>query len=247
MQGIESWLARDADTGTPASKGFVQQRGAGFFTLCEPCNNRAGRLYVPEFRHWAGMGMNILFGPDGYARRFERETQPAYVSIDMQNRRPGAFVKQVVTMLLAMSPPSLGEIHPGLRAYARDPDLTGLPANLQFYLTLFAGPNGRYVGGAGSLRNVGTDLPIEEHYLFEVSAPPFSYVLSVDEATPAVDTCNITNFADVGVGQTAENVHMTLLLGYGPTPLPVDFRSPAALLADVVQTEAEMRASGDAA
>jgi hypothetical protein len=145
-------------------------------------------------------------------------------------------------MLLAMSPPQLGDRYPQLRTFARDPEAVGLPPELQFYLVLYAGPNGRYAGGASTLRNFLT-TGTEMHEIYELAFPPFSYILSVAERTPVIETGNISSFATLGIRQTA-NVEMQLIIGYGETPFPIDFRSPAAQAADLAENEAAMAPQG---
>src|SRR4051794_17730071 len=180
MRGTEGWLKRDRGTGHPGDRARIQQRGSGTFSLCGPCNNRSARLYVPELIKWTRMGADILWGSQRAAERGEEAGQRTWVNIKADGVRPGRFLKQVVTMLLAMSPPHLGEIHPDLRAYAQDPEWIGMPSQFQIYLSLYSGPNARYVGGAGKLSGIGVG-PIERHMVFEVAYPPFAYVLSVDE------------------------------------------------------------------
>jgi hypothetical protein len=154
--------------------------------------------------------------------------------------QPGRFLKQVATMLLAMSPPELGDRFPGLCTYARDPSALGIPPELQVYLVLYAGPRGRYASGVAQVSGVLTDAS-EMHIVYELAAPPYAYILSVQETTPVIETGNITNFATVGIDAVA-NVEMQLVIGYGETPFPLDFRSPAAVKADVAETEAAMGA-----
>jgi hypothetical protein len=227
--GMDAWLRRDA--GGPSERGKILQRGSGFYTLCEDCNNRAGRLYVPEFRRWVGMGMEILFGNGGASRRYADCVHESYVTVEMREMRPARFVKQVITMLLAMSPARFAALNPELCAYAQDPAAVGLPEHVQLYLTFFSGPCVRYIGGAGTMRNIGTDKPLEVHYVLELAYPPFAYVLSVDEETPVLKTGNITSFADVTTSQQG-NLEMQLINGYGHTPIPLDYRTLPALEAD---------------
>lgn len=240
MRGIESWLEQDANPDAQPRKPLIQQRGSGAYALCEDCNNLAGRLYVPELRKWVHMGTTVLFGDGGLADQFRDVRQTAYAQVRLQDCSPARFVKQAVTMLLAMSPPDLGDRHPQLRTFVKEPDALGLPSNLQLYLALFAGPNGRYAGGASTIRSFAT-TGAEIHHVYELAYPPFAYILSLDEPSLVIETGNISNFATVGIHQTA-NVEMQLIVGYGETPFPLDFRSPAALAADVAETEATMRA-----
>jgi hypothetical protein len=88
----------------------------------------------------------------------------------------------------------------------------------------------RFVGGAGTLRNVGLGS-VEQHMVFELAYPPFAYVLSIDETTPAVASINITDLSDVSIHETI-SVELQLLLGYGHTAFPLDYRPKAAVVAD---------------
>jgi hypothetical protein len=74
----------------------------------------------------------------------------------------------------------------------------------------------RFVGGATRLSGLEDDgKPAdgepEEHFVFEIAYPPYAYVMSVDERTPAVKTVNITNFADLRIEQRAEHAEVMLL------------------------------------
>jgi len=237
MLGIEAWLAHDADPDGPAPKRRIQQRGSGAYSLCAECNNLTGRLYVPELRAWVQAGAEGLFGNPGLAAQFREEQRTVYAEWKLQSCRPGRFLKQVATMLLAMSPPGLGDRFPELRNYARDPGKVGLPTELQFYLALYAGPNSRYVAGGAEASLDGGGI----HHVYELAAPPFAYILSLAEQTPAIEAGNISNFATVGIDDTA-NVEMQMIIGYGETPFPLDFRSPAAMRADIAASEAAMGA-----
>ncbi|MBA3807038.1 MAG: hypothetical protein H0X28_01390 [Solirubrobacterales bacterium] len=235
IQGIETWLARDSDPNAVARRPQVQQRGSGAYSLCGPCNNLAGRLYVPEFRHWIEMGTTVLFGPDDLAARFRDERETAYATVKLKQRRPARFVKQIATMLLAMSPPGLGDNFPELRAYAADPNAVGFPDRLRLYLALYAGPHVRYAAGAATVRNfltTGTEI----HHVYELAYPPFSYILSLEEQTPVIETGNASNFGSLRIDQSAD-VELQMIVGYGETPLPLDLRSPAALTADTSERE----------
>jgi hypothetical protein len=65
----------------------------------------------------------------------------------------------------------------------------------------------------------------------EIAHPPFAYILSVDQTIPTIYCGNITGFADLRIGQSAD-LEIDLQVGFGHTPLPADLRSKAALEAD---------------
>jgi hypothetical protein len=215
---IHAWLRREDDGTT--EKGRISQKGAGAVTLCEDCNNHAGRVYVPELRRWVRIGNAALAELE--PAQFDAQVEPGYVVLEIKDVRPGRFLKQVATMLLAQSIGGVARKHADLREYARDPEAVGLPPKYQFYLAFNAGPGARYNGGSVA----GT--PNGMVFAVELSFPPFTYILSIDEERPAIETGNVTSFADCGIDQTA-NVKMQLRLGFSHTPLPLDLRSKAAL------------------
>jgi len=225
---IRAWFRREDDGTT--ERGRISQKGAGALTLCEECNNRAGRLYVPEFRRWVKVGNASLAELE--PARVDAQVEPAYVELEIQDVRPGRFMKQVATMLLAQSIGGVARKHADLREYARDPEAVGIPPRYQFYLAFNAGPGARYNGGSVAMQSSGIVFSVE------LSFPPFTYILSIDEEGPAIETGNITNFADLEINQTA-NVKMQLRLGFSHTPLPLDLRSKAALEEDRRRNEAE--------
>jgi 5-methylcytosine-specific restriction endonuclease McrA len=225
---IAAWLRRE-DHGT-TERGRISQKGAGANTLCEECNNHAGRLYVPEFRRWIRVGNAAL--AELKPAQVDAQVEPAYVELEIEGVRPGRFMKQVVTMLLAQSMGGVAKKHADLREYARDPQVVGLPSRYQIYLAFNAGPNARYNGGSVAMRPSGLVFAVE------LSFPPFTYILSIDEEGPAIETGNITNFADLGIDQTA-TAKVQLRLGFSHTPLPLDLRSKAALEQDRSRNEAD--------
>jgi hypothetical protein len=151
-------------------------------TTCEECNNLTGRLYVPELSAWVRSGANALFGELGLAARYREHRRTVYAEMTIKGCKPGCFVKQVATMLLAMSPPYLGDSFPGLRTYAHDPNALGLPPELQLYLVLYAGPRGRYASGVAQVSGFMTEAS-ETRFVYELAMPPYAYILSVQETT----------------------------------------------------------------
>jgi hypothetical protein len=115
MLGIEDWLAHDANPGGPEPRRQILQRGSGAYSLCADCNNHTGRLYVPELSAWVHSGANALFGESDLAARYRDRRDTVYAEMTIQGCKPGRFAKQVATMLLAMSPPELGDRFPGYR------------------------------------------------------------------------------------------------------------------------------------
>jgi hypothetical protein len=223
MLGIEAWLARE-DQGAEV-RGTISQRGSGAYSLCRDCNSRAGELYVPEFKKLHGTGIQALSQFDLTA--LDARDDAGYVEMKWQGVRPGRLAKQIATMLLAISPGSFAQANAALTEYARDPSKVGLPPRYKLYLALYAGPNARYNGGSVAMKmNDGGDF--DSIPVWELAYPPFAYVLTVDEEVPALETGNVTSFADAGIDETGE-LEMTLKVGFGHTIFPLDFRTKAKM------------------
>jgi hypothetical protein len=228
MLDITAWLRREDDGSM--ERGRILQKGSGAYSLCGDCNNRSGRLYVPELARWTRIGNAALRELE--PGRLDGQVDPAYAVLEVKDVYPGRFMKQMATMLLALSPGPVALKQVELREYARDPQAVGLSSRYQFYLALNAGPNARYNGGSVTM-TLGAGMV----FALELSFPPFTYIISINEGTPAIETGNITSFVDVSIDQTA-NVEMQLRVGFSHTALPLDLRSKAALDKDIAANEA---------
>jgi len=237
MLGIDAWLNRTE--GGSTERGTMSQRGSGVYTLCADCNNRAGRLYVPELANWTGAGNSTLAQLEPSPLHFDTQLDPAYAYMKLRDLRPGRLMKQIATMLLALVPGEFPPMHPELTRYARVPEVTGLPPRYQFYLAFFLGPIARFNGGTAVWRESGGMA-----YTLELGYPPYAYILSIDEESPALATGNITSFAELGIDQVAE-IELQLQIGFGHTPLPLDLRSKAALERDRALNESDSPDSPD--
>jgi hypothetical protein len=188
---------------------------------------------VPELQKWVRIGHVALADLD--AARLDSEIDPTYAHLTIEDVRPARFMKQMATMLLALAPGGVARNNSELRKYAEDPEAVGLPSSYQFYLALNAGPNARYNGGSVAMMSTGLVFALE------LSFPPFTYILSIDEQVPPIETGNITSFTEVGIDQEAK-VEMQLRVGFSHTALPLDLRSRAALDRDIAANEADAAA-----
>jgi hypothetical protein len=223
----------DASAGDPARvfglEGWLGSGpGRGAFTLCEDCNATAERWYAPEFTRWAWLASRVI--EDGPSPAdLDASSASTWSTGEFFNVRPARFLKQAMTMLLAIAPAGFGiEEHEPLAAYAADPRRRGLPARYQVYLSLYHGPYARFVGYSARL-NPATGCSEE---LIELAYPPFSCVVSL-AGEAAIETTNVSDFAELGIDETCI-VDLDLLNGFGHTPYPADFRTSAALASDRV-------------
>jgi hypothetical protein len=179
MLDIVAWLRREDDNSM--ERGRILQKGSGAYSLCEDCNNRAGRLYVPELARWTRIGHAALQKLE--PSRLDGQVDPAYAVLEIEDVYPGRFMKQMATMLLALAPGPVARKQVELREYARDPQAVGLSSPYQFYLALNAGPNARYNGGSVSM-TLGAGMV----FALELSFMPFTYIISINEETAAIET-----------------------------------------------------------
>lgn len=189
MLGIEDWLRREEEGADV--KGTISQRGSGAYSLCRECNTRAGEFYVPEFQKLHGTGIQALSELD--LETLDKQPTAGYVEMNITGVRPARLAKQIVTMVLAISPGGFALANPELAEYVRVPEKIGLPGRFQLYLALYAGPYVRYDGGSVALR-LKDDGGFATIPLWELAYPPFSYMLTINEREPPIETGNITNF-----------------------------------------------------
>jgi hypothetical protein len=178
---------------------------------------------------WARIGRSALQDNRTLVESADRDVEPVGIGLTIHRARPGRFVKQMITMLLALAPAPLAKAHPELTGFAREPDNTHLPDGMTLYLNFFAGPLARFVGTSAVLRvSDGAN-----YFVSELAYPPYAYALVMDEPAgmPALPYCDITSFAATPIDQVAR-VQMFMQCGFGHTPLPLDYRSAAAIAAD---------------
>jgi len=224
--GMIDWLELSG-TGTFPRKGPVKQGGVRHYTLCEDCNNKTGHWYGNEYVKWSHAAVGILQENFADPDSLNNDPEPKWARLIFKQVYPLRFIKAITTLLFSVNSPEFRLSHSELVAFILDKDLVGLPDRYKFYLSLFLGPISRYVGVAGKLDvNSG-----QMAYLTEFSYPPFSCLLTLD--TPQfVQPCGvISGFADVRYDQRAD-LEIDVLVGFGHTPYPGDYRSQAAIDSD---------------
>jgi hypothetical protein len=178
---------------------------------------------------WAQLGSSALAENRVAVEEADRQVEPSGIKLCIHRAQPGRFVKQMVTMLLAIAPLALVEKHPGLAEYARRPEVTDIPGGVALYLNFFVGPIARFVGQAAVLR----ERDGATYAVSELAYPPYAYALVIGEPpnAPALQGCDITGFAAAPVNRWAK-VEMLMQCGFGHTVIPLDYRSAAAVAAE---------------
>jgi hypothetical protein len=124
IQGLEHWLSRSA--GGAGLRKTIQQGGQGLQVFCAQCNSETGSWYASELTGWvhgAVAAMRAL-PPIG---EMDQELEPHVVRLRINQVRPLAFVKQIITMVLAVNDIGFAERHAALRRFVLERDQRGLP------------------------------------------------------------------------------------------------------------------------
>jgi hypothetical protein len=229
-RGLKHWLERN-DDGIRLRRA-IQQGGSGFSRLCEDCNNRTGSWYAAELTGWVHAAVAAIHALPPVAE-MDAQREDHSVMFRIEGVRPLAMVKQIITMLLVVNDVQFAVLHPDLRAFVLDRDRTGLQ-DIQIYLALYLGPIVRFVGVSG---RANVDMS-ETFVLSEVAFPPFSYIASFDEPPRLLEAGNITGFAEIPY-TTRATAEVELIVGFGHTPLPADFRTAAQVERDRQQNAAD--------
>ncbi len=184
MYSIEQWVI--LESGGPDHY-RDQQRGSGYVTLCEGCNNRRGGAWnVPDFCLWARTG-------DAAIRRFPAGETVTEVSFrPTKELRPLPFAKQIV--MLALNEPAFGAAYPELREFVMEKERVGLPDDHRIYLSLCDIDFARWVERYDFL-GITVTGEVETVVATELSYYPFTYVLSIGPPLRMGALTDITEFA----------------------------------------------------
>lgn len=158
----------------------------------------------------------------------DQELDEHVVSLRIEQVRPLAFVKQMVTMILVVNGVEFAMLHSALREFVLDRDRIGLPEVIQLYLALYLPTSSRLSGVQGSLDTNTHEL----HLMSEVAHPPFAYVASFDEPGPLVEVGNITSLPTCPTARERPRQDH-LIVGFGHTIHPTDYRTRGQLDRDV--------------
>ncbi len=186
MYSIDQWVI--LESGGP-TKYRDQQRGSGYITLCDACNNRRGGTWnVPDFCLWARTGNAAIRALPPGETVSEISFRPA------KPLRPLPFAKQIVSMMLALNEPAFGASHPSLRVFALEKERVGLPDDHRISLSLCDIGFARWVGRYDFL-GITLAGEVEAVIATELSYYPFTYVLSIGPPLRMGALADITGFA----------------------------------------------------
>lgn len=207
-------------------KGPVQQRGVGHCSLCEKCNNLTGRWYAKRFVNWCYQAMDILLRSGGKPSLFY-----------LNHLFPLAILKQIVTMFLAVNPPTFGRKNPELVQFVLNRERKYLSPQYRFFTYYNIEAQPRYVGLAGLI-----DTSRGKVFLIsEITYPPFGYLMAIDSGPPDNRLVEITHFSRYGYNDFEVCELRLPVLPVAVPWIPGDYRTEKEVTEQAAQSQEEMR------
>jgi hypothetical protein len=189
-----------------ADKGEPQQRGAGEYTLCNPCNSATGR-YGRAYAEWALEAARLLMAAPG-------KLQLAYP----YHLFPLRVMKQVVCMFMSASGPELRSRIPYLEKFVMDKRQVGLPPDVRIHAGLTHGNFSRTAGVSGLLAH-GTP-----HVFAEIAFRPFVFIMTLASRCPEPRMVDVSVFAQYHIDQPGV-LYLPLPVLDVRSQYPSDYRS----------------------
>lgn len=216
---MQNWLNRNVN-GEVKGKQF--QRGAGVRSLCRDCNSLAGQWYVQDYAELVRVALGAMqqIPQDQLRMADEKVRVRIHSQLTVKGARPLRILKQIITMMLAVSVPGFCAKQPELREFVLNPERSGLPTRYRFGISLYLGPISRYAAHEGILSTTTGKF----QFVSELALPPFSMVLGLNEEPLPEGHADITQFANCAVDQVMD-MPLKMDVRFGHTPYALDFRN----------------------
>jgi hypothetical protein len=235
---IEDWVNRQGDA---MPGGVLKQGGIRGYTLCKGCNDLTGAQYGDEYRRWAITILEMLATAGTNVHELDAEPTTRRGTITLiggdgrPNPRPGAFIRQILSMMCSVSAGyDLAGRFPSIRAMVLDSTAGTLPAGMSIGLTIYLSTRSRVVG---PVLEVNTERRTWR-WLMEVAHAPIAalMVLMSDRADDGpAHLCDISNFTQVSAKATGQ-VDASIEIGTAHHAQVGDYRTKAGVEADVRDT-----------
>jgi hypothetical protein len=227
--------------GLIATPGAFQQRGAGGYYLCGPCNHLLGRSYVPAYQEFVGLCARGLFEAGASANLNENNGYNTF-RLRMESGEdplvlyPSRIVKQALAMLLCVASPGFAESRQDLRDLITNRDAVGLPDDMRVGFCFFLGDQARSGGPWGQINTSdGTSL-----VAIEVAFPPMAWLLALSGTDLPIEIGDATPWADLPYDHEFTGLEIDTLVGFANTQLPGDYRTAAQIREHLAQQEGEL-------
>lgn len=214
----------------PITRGKIQQRGAGGYTLCAKCNNNTGSWYGRDYVDWCYQSLILYQRSGGHLSMY----YPFHIF-------PLRVIKQIICMFFSVNSDKFRDKQAYLEKFVLKPDVKYLPPDIKIFTYIKSGKTLRQTGFSGKYRinPYGNKL----FYLSEISFPPLGYVMTFGSDPPDERLYDITYFANYSY-----NDWTTVFLKLPILPVhlyyPGDYRSEKEILNDVAKNELDMQLFG---
>lgn len=217
---LSEWLARDSLDEIPG--GRFEQGGIWGYTLCGDCNSRTGR-FSDEYRRWAATAARLLTQqlPDSIDE-LDSSAVTKGLSIRLPGALPGAFVRQVLSLMCSVAGPwPVTELYPELRGALLEGAPCPLPPGLALGMALCAGPSALISGPSLVMDNAS-----RWKWVAVLAHPPLAFELELAASPnrPSSVMCEIGNFLTVDESTRAD-VDLDVIVGFTHTVFPGDWRT----------------------
>jgi len=185
--------------------GQEYKRGYGKTSICENCNNFAGRWYVPAFARWCQQAMQFWENSGGRSSVYHFTTLS-----------PLPVIKQIATMFLALHGDEFaGPNRESLRQFVLDRRMSGLPPAIRFWVYYVAPGPMRNTPVCGVFNIFTGTATIGTEFSF----PPFGYMVTFNSEPEAKHRLTeITHFTRYGESQITQlALSLEQLATHGPT------------------------------
>lgn len=219
---FEDWFRHD-ELDLPDA-GPVIQGGVSGFILCERCNNWTGTNYGLEYQIWARGAAAVLTSLGVSLEELDSRDKYTFVNLRLVDVYPGRFVRQVLAMMLSVSGScDLSERHSTIRNLVLGGPPESLPEQLRLFMTLYAGPAVRFAGGPFGQAIYDGVTGIWTRCI-EVAFPPFAFQLILDGDAERASGVEMSELSACDADRTQTCQIEGLLVGFGHTPYPLDYR-----------------------
>lgn len=220
---VMEWHARDGFGELPG--GTMEQGGIFGYTLCGPCNNVTGlpaRRLSTEYAEWAATA-RMMLGDSERVAALNRRAQSPVFRIRLTDVRPGAFVRQALSIMFTASGAwGLADTHRDLAASVLNGTVTTFPDDLWFGMALCPGPSAIMAGPS-----VKVDLSERSwRWLCTFAYPPFAFELTLAASDMEFRSgmCGIGGFTEAHERES-HAVEVDLMVAFTNTPFPGDWRT----------------------
>jgi len=183
--------------------------GMGHYSLCDQCNQRTGAKYVEELAKGAKALWPVLQSLAVPISPYKMK----FVAVELGPIFPLRYLKQMVTMLLAINGEEFALANPELGDFVRLRDKRDLPGHYRMYLSAFSGAVGREVP-ADAVHPFDHKTG-KTYQVTELAYPPFVYSMTVNDPRPAISIGSITHFIGYEYGQEIRSLAVRLMVDSG--------------------------------